>query len=163
MSSERKKTVRSSREHQAGISLVEVLAAVFIVGLMSSLVVITLPRSAPPERQFATSLQNVIRDSMDRSIIRGAPVSIDVRNNIIQVQDWKNSAWTASGAPRVTIEGKIVTQQIEPYDPYRNEADPELICDPTGLVSPAIFSVTGKRERWNVIVTAAGEVQLEER
>lgn len=153
----------SIRQHQAGISLVEVLVAVFIVGLMSSLVIITLPKSAPPEREFATSLQNVIRDSIERSIISGAPVAIDVRNNLIQVSDWRNSKWNFENAPRVRIDGKIVTQQIEPYDPYKEEAEPELICDPTGLVSPAIFSVTGKSERWNVIVTEAGEVQLEER
>lgn len=152
-----------SDQNQAGISLVEVLVAVFIVGVMSSLVVISLPRGAPPEREFATALQNVIRDSIDRSIISGAPVAIDVRNNIIQVQDWKNAEWTTGRAPSVKIDGKIVTQQIEPYDPYRDEAEPELVCDPTGLVSPAVFSVTGKNERWDVIVTEAGEVRLEER
>lgn len=153
----------SKRRQQAGISLVEVLVAVFIVGLMSSLVVMTLPRAETPERAFATSLQYIIRESMDRAIIQGAPVAIDIRNNFIQVQDWKNEAWDSSQAPRLEVKGKIVSQRIEPYDPYRDEADPDLVCDPTGLVSPAIFSVTGKSERWNVIVTAAGDVQLEER
>ena len=152
-----------NHERQVGISLVEVLAAVFIVGLMSSLVVITLPQSAPPERAFANSLQKVISESIDRAIIRGAPVAIDVRNNVIQIQDWRNSEWNGSHAPRIEVDGKIVTQRIEPYDPYRDEADPELICDPTGLVTPVVFSVTGRTERWNVVVTTAGEVRLEER
>jgi len=163
MSDTLKEKRHAEREREAGISLVEVLAAVFIVGLMSSLIAFSLPQNPTPERVFANSLQSVIRNSMDRAILRGAPVAIDVQNNVIQVQDWKDAKWSGSDAPRVTVDGKIVTQRIEPYDPYRDEVEPELICDPTGLVSPVVFSVSGKRERWNVIVTVAGEVELEER
>lgn len=148
---------------QAGVSLVEVLAAVFIVGLMSSLVVLTIPRGSPPERQFANALQNTIRESIDRSIIRGAPVAIDIDNNLISVRDWKRSDWNTDQNLKIRIDGKIVAQQIEPYDPYRDASKPELICDPTGLVSPAIFSITGRTERWDVIVTESGDVLLDER
>jgi len=148
---------------EAGISLVEVLVAVFIVGLMSSLVVLTIPRDAPAERKFAGALGDIIRDSIDRSVLRGVPVAIDIRNNVIRVHDWKGSGWNVDSSFKFEIDDKIVAQQIEPYDPYRAEEKPELICDPTGLVSPAVFRITGASERWEVIVTESGDVQLDER
>ena len=113
-------------EHQAGISLVEVLAAVFIVGLMSSLVVLTMPREAPPERQFAGALQEIIEDSIDRSILRGAPVAIDIRNNVIRVHDWKQSEWNRKSVAEFNVDGKSSRSKLSHMTPIEMKPNQNL-------------------------------------
>lgn len=147
--------------YEYGMTLVEVLAVLFIVGLMTGLAVLTVPRSAPPERQFATLLVETISTASDRAILMGSPVVVHVDNNEITLDDWQDGQWNEVPQFSAKLSGRFVTQQIEPSldEKSRNK----LVCDPTGIVTQAVYRITGRQERWDVLVDEDGGVRLEAR
>lgn len=146
---------------QAGMTLIEVLTVVFVVGLMSSIVVLTAPKEAPPERKFTDLLASSLEGAMDRAILSGVPVALRVTENAVYLEEWREAGWSRIDRSENKISGRFVAQMIEPIRGEDEKAG--LVCDPTGWVSPAFFRVTGRKERWDIIVQESGEVLREER
>jgi len=71
---------RSARlSKEAGFTLVELLVVVFIIALMAGVVVVNLPKPAPPAETHARELSRALQQAARESIVSGQPIAWSLR------------------------------------------------------------------------------------
>ena len=144
-------------ERRAGFTLVELMVVVTIIGLMSGLVVLSLPDSRPSLSMEAERFGARLLRAREEAVMSGRGVEVAVTP---QGYDFTQSR---SGERRPLTDG--------PFGPERWEPDTEVsggeesrrssvAFDPTGSADPVEFALQRKGERTRVTVDSAGEVRV---
>ena len=74
---------------QAGMTLVEVMAVLFIVGLTAGIVTLTLPENPSDEEASAQAFARVLTDAQDRAIMTGQPVGLNLTERGYMLVQWR--------------------------------------------------------------------------
>ena len=146
---------------QIGMTLVEVMTVLFIIGLTTSLVALTLPERPTQEQATAQAFARVLREAQETAILAGQPVGLKLEEQGYGLVRWRQNAWRPQGrlvrlSPRMDI-----TLRADIED--RPETWPEHVFDPTGIVEPAEFEFRARGVRIDIALNEAGEVRLVER
>ena len=144
---------------QSGMTLVEIMVVLFIIGLTAGLVVMTLPARESPERAAAAGIYEALSTAQDQAILTGQPTGLRFDGRSYTIQGWRDGRWipVKSGS----IDGRL--QVILPDDVAKpvSEGWPNIVFDPTGLSNGAAISLRGRDARVQVTVSSAWEVLLE--
>ncbi|MEO1662132.1 MAG: GspH/FimT family pseudopilin [Pseudomonadota bacterium] len=154
--------IRAGRHiQQAGMTLVEVMAVLFIVGLTAGIVTLTLPKNPSEEEASAQAFARVLSDAQDRAIMAGQPVGLNLTERGYMLVQWRQDFWRPVGRPVILPTRMGIEVQTERPDGPENW--PEIVFDPTGIVQPAEFQLRARGVRIDISLTEAGEVILAER
>ena len=125
--------------HDAGMSLIEVLVAVFIMGLAAGMVAMTMRAPADPLEEAAARLERDITSAMDLALVTGAPQGLKLTEQGYQLVTWRNQAWLPAAGGKVTFTRNVAFERSRMSPPRTgngpgspNEAPPEVILDTTG-------------------------------
>lgn len=141
-----------SRRARAGLTLVELMIVLVIVGLAASAVVMTLPDSRPSlDREAEVFAARLVR-AREEAILT---------NRTIEV-----SADSEGYDFRVRRPGRRDPLTAAPFEPVRWEegataqAEALFVFDPTGTAQPAELALSREDQRALVTVDPAGEVRF---
>lgn len=151
-------TLRPPRSGERGMTIIEVLMVVFIIGLAAGIVVLTIPQRPTQEQAAAQAFAKLVRDAQDQAILTGQPVGLDVSNTSFRLVQWRRNQWLPYTRPQLLPNRLEIEQRTE--QPDQPEGWPELVFDPTGIVQPAEFRLRGRGERIDIVLNERGEVDL---
>lgn len=144
------------------MTLIEVMMVVFIIGLATGLVVLTLPPRATPEEAAAKTFSSVLTRAQDQAILSGQPVGLLLGEEGYSLLAWRGEQWDRVRGGAELARG--LTLQIDDRrEQVLADGWPDLVFDPTGVSDGAMFQLRGRKARIDITLLASGEVQLETR
>jgi len=143
------------------MTLVEVMADWFIIGLTSGLVTLTLPERPTEEQASAQAFARVLREAQEHAIMAGQPVGLKLTEQGYALYQWRREGWRPQSGGAVLPRNMDIRIVSEAAD--LPELWPELIFDPTGIVQPAEFQLRARGVRIDITLAETGEVTLAER
>ena len=149
------------RANERGMTLVEVLMVVFIVGLTAGIVTLTIPQRPTQEQASAQAFAQVLRDAQDQAIMTGQPVGLRFSDTGYVLVQWQRERWLVRGRPEQLPPRLDIVPQKDLTE--RPDGWPDFVFDPTGIVEPATFELRGRGARIDISLNALGEVSLVER
>lgn len=155
---------RSNRNSERGMTIVEVLMVVFIIGLTAGIVTLTIPQRPTEEQAGAQAFARVLREAQDQAILSGQPIGLRLTESGYALVQWRRDRWMPRGqAVALPRQLEIVDQEEQVIEPNRPSNWPDLVFDPTGIVEMADFQLRGRGIRIDVTINETGEVFLVER
>lgn len=149
------------RANERGMTIVEVLMVVFIIGLTAGIVTLTIPQRPTQEQASAQAFAQVLRDAQDQAIMTGQPVGLRFSETGYVLVQWQREQWLVRGRPEQLPPRLDIVPQAETSG--RPDGWPNYVFDPTGIVEPATFELRGRGARIDISLNAIGEVSLVER
>lgn len=148
---------------QSGMTLVEVLLVVFIVGLVAGIAVMTLPERTTPREKAVADLERSLRDIRDMSVLTGDTMALRSADGAISLMRWDGYEWKETGRSLANLPDGVQVRLAAADD--RRRPDPQesrmLVFDPLGVSEPASLIVTYRGFERTLSIGADGEVTLE--
>jgi len=145
------------RRSEKGFTLVEIMVVILILGLASSVVLLTLPVGGMSLATEATRFAARLSRAQEEAILtnRTVEVRIDAEGYAFDVR---------RGATREALPEPFMRQTWDEDTTVRVEsADTgRLVLDPTGFASPATISLFRADGRMAVLLDASGKVTLDD-
>lgn len=150
------------RRYEAGMTLVEVMLVLFIIGLASTVVVLTLPPQESPARQAASDLTRMLQTAQDRAILTGSSIGVHIDDRTIGTSVWRGDDWRKD---RQTLDlPRGTSLRLLDVEPAEDESDtPAIVFDQTGVNADLSFRIDGRSEDIDLMFSASGEVHVETR
>lgn len=153
-------TRRATLSRQAGMTLVEVMLVVFIVGLVAGVVVMTLPARQDPHEKAADDLGRAIRDIQDMSILTGETFALLASEDTVSLQKWDGFEWQPAGRKLTSLPEGVDIQLLHPdkrpgQDGKRGRM---LVFDPLGVTEPANVVISYGMFQQTLRIEPDGEV-----
>jgi len=146
---------------QKGMTLVEVMTVLFIIGLTAGIVTLTLPQRPTEEQASAQAFATVLRNAQDQAIFSGQPLGLQLTDRGYTLVQWRQDGWRPQGRPELLPRAMEIS--VETEERARPDSWPELVFDPTGIVQPAEFQLRARGVRIDISLLETGEVVLVER
>lgn len=160
------------RRRQRGLTLVELLVVLVILGLASGAALMNAPPARPPSRVAAEAFAAKFAAIGDLAVASGRPVRLMVDPAGYQFEVRSGGEWRASDDVRFdrTIFGEGLTATVEvdaaafanePAAAKRKADEPIAIAlDPFGAAASFSIEFAHRRAVWRVDVGADGEASL---
>lgn len=159
---------------EAGYTLVEILAAMFIIGLAAGLVVLSLPPPGDRVELEALAFAERLRVAADEAVVTGRTVGADIDASGYRFRERRAGEWSPVSDHRalrprewpqaaaveaarlggVSDRGRLADLQTQPAAP------PLVSFDPTGAATPAQIRISLDAADYVVSVDAAGAVSF---
>jgi len=146
----------------AGVTLVEALTALMIVGLMAGAVILMAPGAGRTTRIEAERLAARAALASEESIIANRPVSLVVTDNGYGFERLEDNGWFPA-EQRSPLAFRPWPANIDVRVEQRaGEADDPRVVrfDATGGASPARLVLSGAGVRWRVDIDAQGRAYV---
>ncbi len=180
---DRTRGVTPCRAHrrEAGFTLIELMAAIFIVGLGVTMVVLAWPQDEEPAEREAKAFQALAQLAMQESIVSGSAVGLLVSEDDVTVYQRRQGEWlpvTVAGLATRVWDEEVGVVVIEPEAaqaaPGRNRSisararraressypHPQIFFDATGAATPFEIVVSGPDGVYRVAGSSVGEVRM---
>ncbi len=152
-----------SRHGERGISFVEVMVAIFILALATSIIIFTIPKPAAEPRE-AIQLRSMLERASDRARMTGTPAGLVLADDSYQVSDWREGAWQPVPGTRTALGPRLQLAVVP--GPQRAADDPPegwpvIVFDPLGHTPAIDLNITIGRETQRLSIVTGGDVRLE--
>jgi len=154
-----------------GFSLVEIMVALFIVGLASGFIILSIPRTPTPLEADRIQLENALRTSARIATFSGEPQGILIEDLTVQPLFFRDGVWqpprdvgsltafTLSEDVRVNMPGKDEPRfnTTEEEDPL---VRPDIWFDAGGIATEKEFQLAWKASAYRFEVDRSGNVNV---
>ena len=145
-------------QSDSGMTLVEALVALFIMGLASALIILSMPPRPAPIEVAIYKLEDLAQSARQSALVKGAWTGIIAEGEQYQLVTFHSGQWRPSTARPRRIRGEL--SFIEARD--RSDNSPILQFGPTGTAGEEIVTLTiGVQER-SLSVAPDGELSIGE-
>lgn len=151
---------RHNPHSESGISLIEVMVVVFIIGLAASLVALTLPDRVSAEEKAAQVFAQTLQTAQDQAIMSGEPIGVSISDDGYTVQVWRRGQWRAVRGGDTFARGIDIKRRLR-RDETEIEDWPSLVLDPTGVTDGAVFDLTGPNDELTINFLPTGVLQID--
>jgi general secretion pathway protein H len=157
---------------QSGLTLVELLVVLVILGFASGAALMNAPPARPPARVAAETFQAKFAALSDLAVASGRPVRLVADAAGYQFETRRDGEWRSSEDPRFdrTAFGEGLTATVtidaaafanEPLSANRKADEPVAIAiDPLGAAAPFSIEFAHRRGVWRVEIGADGEARI---
>ena len=158
------------KDKEAGFTLVEILCVLALLGLTAGLVVLNLPKPAPPFEAEVTGVTTILNLAARESVIDGKSRGVDFTTSGIEILRYEGEWIPEADHAFSNISGLGLTveqQEIDLVDRTRSKAKenedlpPLVYFDATGNVTPFTLSFDGRDESLTLAPNARGRIILE--
>lgn len=147
-------------QKEAGFTLIEVLCVLFMIGLLSGAVVMSLPEKKSPVKAQAETVVNALN-----AIIQDGLVSGEVRG--FGVSETHYALYQYDGTTFNIVEQRVWGNDIEPALSINSRAvklpeklSPQILFEPTGVNRPFQLSLLGSQDSYGVSSQGDGRAIL---
>lgn len=145
------------RAGESGMTLVEVMVALFIMALASSVIVLSMPPRPAPIEVAIYRLADLAETARSAALVKGSWTGIEQKEESYRIVTFQKGDWVASSAPAVRIEGELLFDQ----ERKRGDTSPILQFGPTGTAREEKLTLQiGINER-RMVVSRNGDVSLD--
>ncbi len=171
---------------QGGVTLVEVLLALAIVGLAASVVVLNAPASDRQVRREAERFAARLAAAQDEALLSGRPVGLDPVAGGYRFLRYADDEWTlmtgrvlgtwrlgedvvfslaGESELRLSENDRLLNRTNRRIGQRRlgdneDRSTPVIIFTPTGTPTPLTASFTGNLEHWEVRMAEDGAIDI---
>ena len=140
-----------ARQSELGFTLIEIMMVVFIIGLASGVVIMSLPERASGLQQDALVLQRDVDALANRAVLTGVPHALAFNGRAYEGLARRSGEWVAlRGVTREISTG--VALRVEGAG-ERTGDTARIVFDPTGAPSGATLSVSALGERFDIALS----------
>ena len=175
-----------NRRRQRGLTLVETLVVLAIIGLLASVVVLTLPAVSDDTEEEAYKLARHLRSAHELAIMRSQAIGLKIEPSTYTFLEYRNARWSPAEFRRTASrhalpEGMILEFQYSGFvapgtaginrrtvrenanETGQQQMTPEVIYQPTGEVTALEITLSGEEEVWLVSQSPSGAVLVRQR
>ena len=152
----------------AGFTLVEILCVLALLGLTAGLVVLNLPKPAPPFRTEVQSVTTLLNLAARQSVIDGKSRGIDMTTGHLDILaydgDWisdRQQDFTDIYGVELIVEGAEIDLGAREKKREKSDLPPLIYFDATGNVTPFILFLEGRDESFILSPDARGRIVME--
>lgn len=151
---------RSNCAREAGFSLLEVLAVLVIIGLMSVSVVLSMRPPEPPENSFRDDLVLLLNQEAKAAIYTGQTRALSVSEDGLHIMIYRDNQWSITQdfpfVSGVSARLNIGEEKIDiPEDPV-----PLILFEPAGEITEFALNIRGVGADIDLFNAPDGTVQL---
>ena len=149
---------------EAGMTLTEVLVAVFIMALAAGMVTMTLRPRADPLVEAATRLEQDVSAALDLALVTGIPQGLMVTDNGYQRVRWTNRTWVPAPGGTVSFARNVAFDARRTSSLISSDTDtpqPGIILDSTGTAQGEPLKLVRGREAIELNIAPNGDVTWE--
>ena len=155
-------------KRQAGFTLVEVLCVLALLGLTAGLVVLNLPKPAPPFRTEVQGVTTLLNLAARQSIIDGKSRGIDFTTSQLNILEY-NGEWildrerdfTDIYGLELVVEDQEIDLTVREKKKEKSDLPPLIYFDATGNVTSFSLSLEGREESFILAPDARGRIVME--
>jgi type II secretion system protein H len=149
---------------EAGMTLTEVLVAVFIMALAAGMVTMTMRPKADPLAEAATRLEHDVASALDLALVTGVPQGLSITEDGYHRVSWQDQAWSPAPGRDVTFPHNVTFDTTR--TPTRPESDanvivPDVVLDTTGTAQGAPLTLLRDRQTITLTIAPNGQVTWE--
>lgn len=133
---------------ESGFTLVEILMVVFIIGLSSSLVIMSLPERNTGLQQDAIVLQRDVEVLADRAVLTGVPHALEFNGRGYEGVARQAGQWVPLRGFEREISRDVALRIVNPGVPAGNTM--RIIFDPTGAPTGGQLSLSARGDRFEI-------------
>ena len=148
-------------KRQAGFTLVELLTVLVIIGLMTSAVVMTLPREKPAIDVQAQTLTSSLNAASQSSLVTGRPFAFGMSKDQFAVFEFEDREWVQRQLMDRPDALSVDLRKNDIPIKLSEEIVPIVVFEPTGLSTPFSLTLTQGRRTEILSSTGDGRVILE--
>ena len=148
----------------AGMTLTEVLVAVFIMALAAGMVTMTMRPKTDPLAEAATRFEQDVTAALDLALVTGVPQGLLITEEGYQRVSWQNQAWSPAPSRGVKFTHSVAfdtTRIASRADSDTATIIPDLILDTTGTAQGDPLTLTRDRETMTLTIAPNGQVTRE--
>lgn len=142
---------------QAGLTLVELMVVLLLLGLLSSAIVLTLPREAGRLEAEAALLAARLDAAARRSVIGGETIGVMIDDAGYSLLRLRAGRWTSSGVERHAWSAPVAFV----FEPGGPASGPVLRFDAAGIATAFRLRLERNGERAGLVGDADGRVRME--
>lgn len=159
----------TSLESQAGMTLIEVLLVVFLIGLGASLAVMTLPAQTPADQARAEAIATEIKQTRLEAMLSGQALGIRLMPTHYETTRWLDEGWLLRDVSEPFPTGVELIKDVDPSARRGRSREeeipviegwPDVVFDPTGVVSETRLRLLGRDIDYHILISENGEVEL---
>ena len=151
---------------EAGMTLTEVLVAVFIMALAAGMVTLTMRPKTDPLAEAATRLEHDVTSALDLALVTGVPQGLSITEDGYQRVSWQDQVWSPAPGRSVTFARNVAfdtTRIASRADSDTETLVPDVILDTTGTAQGEPVTLMRGRETLTLTIAANGQVTWEAR
>lgn len=156
------------KNKEAGFTLVEVLCVLALLGLTAGLVVLNLPKPAPPIEAEMQKLTGLLNLAVRQSVIDGKSRGVDVTQTQLEIYGY-DGEWTLEHQQEfvdvneleLTVDGQEVNLKSRDRRKEKEALPPLIYFDAVGNVTPFLLSLEGEQQSYSLAPDERGRVVLE--
>lgn len=135
---------------------------VFIIGLATGLVVLTMPPRATPEQSAAKAFSQTMTQAQDQAILSGQPIGLILLEDGYSLAAWRAGRWeTVRGGQRFQ-HGLRLDLRSESKVQFP-DGWPDIVFDSTGVSPSAELRLRGRSGDIDITLAMSGEVRINAR
>lgn len=158
----------ASSYKEAGFTLVEILCVLALLGLTAGLVVLNLPKPAPPFRAEVQSVTTLLNLAARQSVIDGKSRGVDISNGQLNILEY-DGEWVSERQQdfmdvyglNLTVESQEIDLNAREKKQEKADLPPLIYFDATGNVTPFRLSLEGREESFTLAPDARGRIVME--
>ena len=149
------------RKHKdAGFTLVEILSVLVVVGLMSSAVVMTLPKPKSALDKQAVLLTAHLNALAQDGLIAGQVTAAGFSTEGYKLYSFTNGLWAERYAGHWSEPYRLHFKRADTKVKLTKEISPSLVFQPTGLSTPFEFTLEDRRAKYALMTSGSGRVEM---
>ena len=147
-------------KEDAGFTLVEILSVLLIVGLMSSVVVLSIPKPKSPLDEQAARLNSELNALAQDGLISGSVNAAGFSKDGYSLYTFENSEWTERASAEWQDSYRLTFTRGSVKLDLPKETDPIVMFQPTGLSTPFELTMSDRNIKYALKTEGDGRVEL---
>ena len=145
---------------ESGFTLVEILCVLVVIGLMSSVVILSMPQPKSSLDNQAELLTGQLNALAQDGLISGSVTAAGFSEDGYALYAFENSEWTErvsatwQGSYRMTLTRASARLDLP------KKADPIILFQPTGLSTPFEFTLSDRETKYVLMTSVDGQIEL---
>jgi type II secretion system protein H len=152
------------QDTQSGMSLIEVLVAVFIMALAAGMIVLTIRPKDDALSAAALRLQHDVEAALDTALVTGNAQGLQIGPTGYRQFVWKGETWIPALVPPVAFKRNVAVDQSRDRSTARTKATsilPDIVLDATGVAAGEPIILMRGRDRIELVIAPDGTVTWE--
>ncbi len=152
----------TTRQKELGFSLIEMMAVLLIISLMTGVVLLSAPRGQAPGKSRGQDMHRALIQASEDSIVKGQPQAFGLSEEAYYFYEFTDGEWAVKTETEWPEDLTVSFYKDDIEIDIPEEAVPLVIFEPIGLSTP--FSLWLEDGDFTMIFSSTGDgrISLEE-